>query len=127
MSRIAKTGKRPSIELECTLPERSKRPRPSAAGVPRVARLLALAIRLQKLVEGEATSYAALERIASASRSRVSHIMSLLDLAPDIQEAILFLQRDAPREMDIRKIAREADWTQQRKLWGDLIDARGKS
>ena len=96
--------------------------------MPRVARVLALAIRLQKLVDaGEATSYAALEPVAGASRSRVSHIMSLADLAPDLQEFVLFLKAAPPREKDLRKIAREVDWTKQRKLWCDLMETRCNS
>jgi hypothetical protein len=129
MFTIAKTGKRPSIEIECTLPEPAKGARRSSAtAVPRVARRLALAIRLQKLVDaGEATSDTVLEGIAGASRTRVSHLMALLNLSPDLQESILFLKADPPREKDLRAIAREVDWTKQRKLWCDLIEAQGKS
>ena len=128
MSASGKTRKQPSIEIEGTLPERSKGLGPRSASVPRVARVLALAIRLQKLIDaGEAASYAALERVAGASRARVSQILGLQNLAPDLQESILFLTTDPPREKDIRKIAREADWVKQRSLWYELRKARVKS
>ena len=51
--------------------------------------------------------------------------MSLLHLAPDIQEAILFLPRvesgkDPITERDIRPIAAIPDWKKQRREWRDL-------
>ena len=122
MSASPKTGKPPSIELESTLPERRKRV--SSRSVPRVARLLALVIRLQELLDrGEATSYRALEQVAGVSRSRVSQVMSLLDLAPDIQESILWSPQQPPLENEIRKIAREPDWVIQRQLWYEMAAA----
>ena len=65
--------------------------------VLRISRLMALAIRMQELVvQGEVADYADPARLAHVSRARITQIMSLL-LAPDIQEAILFLPRDAIR------------------------------
>jgi hypothetical protein len=48
--------------------------------------------------------------------------MSLLSLAPDIQEEILFLSatekgRDRINESDLRPIAAELDWRKQRRMW----------
>ncbi len=60
--------------------------------VPRVARLLALALRFEELVRaGVVADYAEVARLGRVSRARLTQIMNLLDLAPDIQEAILFL------------------------------------
>jgi len=60
--------------------------------VPRVARLLALARRFELLIEtGVAADYADLARLGQVTRARVNQVMNLLVLAPDIQEAILFL------------------------------------
>jgi hypothetical protein len=58
--------------------------------------------------------------------SRISRIMSLLLLAPDIQEAILFLprtdgRRASVRERHIRPICAVTDWRKQRRMWGDLV------
>jgi hypothetical protein len=108
---------------------------PLAAGrVPRVARLLALAWRMDRLVrEGGIDDYAALAELGHVSRARISQIMKLLLLAPDIQEAILFLLltakgRDLFKLADLQPIAALADWTGQRKQWDRLrhrITARG--
>ncbi len=51
----------------------------------------------------------------------MTHIMWLVNLAPDIQEAILFLLRaesgpDVVKEIDVRRIARVMDWGVQRKM-----------
>jgi hypothetical protein len=62
--------------------------------VPRVSRLMALAIRFDGLVRsGAVADYAALADLGHVSRARISQIMNLLLLAPDIQEQILFLPR----------------------------------
>ena len=55
--------------------------------------------------------------------------LTLLALAPDIQEAILFLPRttsgrDAIKETDVRPIAAVLDWRKQRRLWATLRDER---
>jgi hypothetical protein len=58
--------------------------------VPRVARLLAVARRFDELVQtGVAADYADLARLGHVTRARVTQIMNLLSLAPDIQEQIL--------------------------------------
>jgi hypothetical protein len=95
--------------IECSLPGHRGgrgRPRPSnrppaaprpplpAGRVPRVSRLMALALRFQGLLQqGLIADYATLARLGHVSRARVSQIMNLLVLAPDIQEALLFLPR----------------------------------
>jgi hypothetical protein len=52
----------------------------------------------------------------------MSQIMGLLNLAPDIQEAILFLPPtvagcDRVSERDLREMVGEVDWRLQRRLW----------
>ena len=66
---------------------------PSPSGrVPRISRLMALAIKFQGMLDrGEVKDYAELARLGHVTRARVTQIMNLLMLAPDIQEAILFL------------------------------------
>jgi hypothetical protein len=94
-----------------------------APRVPRVARLMALAIRFEKLVrDGEVADYADLARLGYVTRARVTQIMNLLNLAPDIQEAILFLPpveegRDPITERHLRPIAAISDWRVQRGEW----------
>src|ERR1700758_2675800 len=65
-----------------------------AGRVPRVSRLMALTVRLEELIRsGEVPGYAELARLGHVTRARLSQIMSLLCLAPDLQEEILFLPR----------------------------------
>jgi hypothetical protein len=92
------------------------------ANVPRVARLLALAHRWQLLLDaGAVVDYAALARDAGVTRARVSQIMDLLLLAPDLQEKILFMSGSTGREQitarDLRPIAGLPDWREQRARW----------
>lgn len=91
--------------------------------VPRVARLMALAIRFERLLaDGEVRDYADLARLGHVTRARVTQIMNLLNLAPDIQEELLFLPpveagRDTIKEWQLRPIAAEWDWANQRRKW----------
>lgn len=91
--------------------------------VPRVARLMALAIRFDSLLrEGSVSTQAELAAVGHVTRARVTQIMNLLHLAPDIQEAILHLPlvrsgRDPITEHDLRSLAGEAHWDRQRRLW----------
>lgn len=95
--------------------------------IPRIARLLALAIRFEGLVRsGEVKDYADLACLGMVSRARITQIMNLLLLAPDVQEAILFLPRtikgyDPITEHHIRPLTRMPDWGKQRKMWGELL------
>src|SRR5207247_10368752 len=88
-----------SFTIECCVNfngrRRDSRRRPdqgNAARVPRVSRLMALAIRFGDLMRsGEVTSYAELARLGRVTQARMTQVMSLLCLTPDIQEDILFL------------------------------------
>ena len=105
----------------------AKEPPPRSVGrVPRVARLMALAIRFDDLVlAGEVADYAELARLAHVTRARITQIMNLLMLAPDIQEAILFLPRvesghDPIHLRQLQGIALVPDWRKQRRAWAKL-------
>ena len=99
----------------------------SPGRVPRVARLMALAIKLDGLVRQRVVpDYAALARLGHVSRARVTQIMNLLLLAPDIQEQLLFLPetlrgRDAIHLRQLQPIALLPDWDEQRPRWRRLI------
>jgi hypothetical protein len=101
--------------------------------VPRVARLLALAWRFEKLIsEKQLADYSSLARLGHVSRARVTQIMNLLVLAPDIQEAILFLPltrrgRDPIRLAWLQPIALTWSWAEQRRLWSALLNSRRDS
>jgi hypothetical protein len=98
--------------------------------VPRVSRLMALAIRLEEQVRtGVVGSYAELAAAGHVTRARISQIMNLVNLAPDIQEALLDLPRtqggrDAIHLRQLQPIASMLDWRMQRRLWTALIAGR---
>lgn len=98
-------------------------PSAPAGRVPRVSRLMALAIRLDQLIrDGVVTDQAELARLGHVTRARLTQIMNLLCLAPDIQEQILFLPatergRDLMTEKQLRPLAALTDWRKQRRMW----------
>jgi hypothetical protein len=101
---------------------------PSPVGrVSRLAERLALAIYFEEMVRtGEAIDYADIARLGCISRERVSQIVALRWLAPDIQGAILDPSegRHPPcSEVQARRIARTASWPEQRKRWRALQSA----
>ncbi len=106
-------------------------PEPTPTGtIPRISRLMALAIRFDRLIKaGEIADQAEIARLGHVSRARVTQIMNLLHLAPDIQEEILFLPRtesgrDPIREIMLRPIAAVLDWRKQRRMWSMLLSGR---
>ncbi len=120
-----------TVECKLPLPDRS-RPRvfpipPDTSRVPRLSRLMALAIRMEGLIRGGGIAdYSALARLGHVSRARITQIMNLLLLAPDIQEQILFLPptrqgRDPFHLAQLQPIALSLDWTRQRRLWDTLV------
>ena len=98
-------------------------PEPSApvARTPRVSRLMALAIRFDQLLrDGKVADQSELARLAHVTQPRMTQIMNLLHLAPDIQEEILHLPPvtegcDPITERDLRPVVRLIDWQKQRK------------
>ncbi len=104
----------------------SRRGSTGKGNIPRVAKLLALAIRFEKLVKrGDIQDYADLARLGYVTRARITQIMNLLNLAPDIQEDILFLPntmkgRDPILEKDLRPVAAVPHWSRQRKMWAQM-------
>ena len=96
------------------------------ARVPRLARLLALAWHNDDLVRsGALASYAAAARLGHVSRARLSQIICLLNLAPDLQERLLFLPRPrrdrAPLTLrQVLSVAAPLDWLEQRRRWRKL-------
>ena len=94
--------------------------------VPRITRLLALAQKFEELIgSGVVNNYAALAQVGRVSRSRVTQMTSLLNLAPDIQEEILFLRVEEAAqfrisEPSLRKLTATLLWNQQREQWRNL-------
>jgi hypothetical protein len=122
-------------KLECEVHfQRSKRKqlqsgkalRLAPGRVPRIARLMALALRLDHLLKARVLDdYRQLAELGQVSRARISQILNLLYLAPDIQEQILFLPRtergrDRIHLAQLQPLAQTLDWRQQRELWRQL-------
>lgn len=118
-------GRRSKKELRAG----EERPPVPAGRIPRLSRLMALAIRVEDLVrQGVLPDYAAAAEFGHVTRARMTHITNLLHLAPDIQEAILSLPpieqgRDPITERDVRPIVAVSDWRKQRKLWASLQES----
>src|SRR6266851_7185829 len=85
--------------------------RPSAGRLPRITQVLALAIHFEAMIQrGEAKDYSDLARLSCLCRERVSQIVRLNYLAPDIQIELLYLPptptgRYPIAETVVRKIA----------------------
>lgn len=99
----------------------------SSSGVlPRITQVLALAISLDEMLRtGAAKDYADIARLSGLSRERISQIMRLNYLAPDIQVELLFLQptptgRYPISETATRDIANTLSWPKQRDAWRAL-------
>jgi len=96
---------------------------PPAPRIPRITRLMALAIKFQDMIDrGEIKDYADLARLGYVTRARITQIMNLLNLAPEIQEELLFLpsapcSQDAVTERQIRRVTALVSWDRQRGLW----------
>ena len=93
-----------------TKPPRPSRPRTDPA---RVARMLALAHHVERQVEGGAIpDYASAAAALGVTRARLSQVMSLLLLAPEIQQRIA-LGEIAVSERDLRRVSAEPEWVKQ--------------
>ena len=98
----------------------------SSSRIPRIAQLMALARHIDDLVRsGTVCSYAMVARLGHISRARMSQILALVHLAPDLQEQLLFLQRPvrgrtAPVLRQVLHVAAALDWDEQRRRWRRL-------
>ncbi len=92
----------------------------------RVARQLALAHALRRRLErGEFVDFADMARQLGFTRARVTQLMDLLLLAPEVQEEILFLELPPGAQPVSERGLREAvlgtiDWQEQRRRWDGL-------
>jgi hypothetical protein len=91
---------------------------------------MALALRLEKLLAtGVVKEFRTLARLGHVSPARISQIVSLLHLAPDIQEALLFRTRpergrDCLGLRQVLPLTKIWDWQKQWRLWRGLSGQR---
>lgn len=99
------------------------RPLALAGRVPRVARLVALAVRFERQIRsGAVHDQSELARRCRVTQPRMTQIMNLALLAPAIQEQVLSLPRvqegrDPVTERMLRRIAGEPCWQRQADMW----------
>ena len=88
---------------------------------------MALAVRFEGLLnKGVVANQAEPATRGHVSHARVTQIMNLIHLAPEIQEVFLFLPRmvegrEPIHEKLLRPIAMEMDWGRQRSMWAILF------
>ena len=101
----------------------------ASSSIPRIARLMALAIRFEGLLRGNRIrDYAELARLGRVTRARITQIMKLLLLAPDLQEQILFLPHtQGLNERNLRSIVRQIDWDEQRRMFQEITCHRDET
>jgi hypothetical protein len=104
---------------------RNRKP-PSAPKTPRVVELLRKALEWQALLEsGEVRNQAEIARREAITRARVTQVMGMLQLAPEIQQQILSmpdaLRRPVITERALRPIAHITKAEQQIVAFEDLI------
>lgn len=118
-----------SVQVETVIPmtrrerarpgaKKTKPPEPATPKIPRLTRLMALAIKFQDMIDrGEVKDYAEVAELGYVTRARVTQIMNLTLLAPDIQEALLDInatvQDSNLTERHLRLVAAEACWRAQ--------------
>ena len=92
----------------------------------RISEVLALAIQFEEMVRsGQVKDYADLARLGGVTRERMSQIMKLVWLAPDITQEVLYLPpalggRHPISEVALRRIGSVLAWEKQRSLWNQL-------
>ena len=97
-------------------------PGKSTALVPKITRLLVLGHHFERLVsEGKVKDYAQIARLTGLTRARVTQIVNLTLLAPEIQEEILLtcdarLRPSFSVERQLRVIMSATTWGEQRIL-----------
>ena len=125
-----------AIQVEVTLSVRPRRRDSANSGqpgsvpdvlsrwrIPRITRLMALAIKFEAMVgRGEVCDYADLARLGYVTRARITQIMNLLNLAPNIQEELLTRTVCSPQifERQLRVVTSQVLWQQQRLLWHSM-------
>lgn len=111
------------------LTEQPPPPKPAPVRRPaKVARMLALAHHLQGAIDrGLVPDRAAVARKLGLTRARVTQLLDLLLLAPDLQLQVLELEAmdgvEPMAERTLRAVAHAGTWAEQRAAWGSSLPA----
>ena len=127
--RLHRVHKRKRVYFSNEPPDEPKQPAQAIRSPPprpaRIAQVLALAYKLEKMIEsGEVRDRAELARRFGLTRARVTPIMDLMLLAPDVQEEILFMEAGDGNEpissRGLRDVVRAESWEEQRGKWWEI-------
>lgn len=96
-----------------------------AAHAPRSAGAPLSVLDRRRRVDADERDHATMARDLGFTRARISQLMDLLLLAPDLQEEILFLEVPSGKQPISERALREAvlrslDWVEQRRRWRAL-------
>lgn len=103
-------------------PRPEEQPVKPTSSVPRISRLMALAIKYQGMLDrGEVAGITELARLCRVTQPRMTQILNLNLLSPSIQEHLLFLPphasgKQAIHERKLRAVCREIDWMTQKRV-----------
>jgi hypothetical protein len=126
---IAKVGHRHGgyhVEMRGGEDPQPTAPQPKPERVPRISRLMALAIHCKNLLEtGAVADLTTMARLAHVTQPRMTQILNLNHLAPDIQEDLLFLNpleegKPSISEKQLRRLSGILGWGEQRREWRAL-------
>lgn len=116
--------------VSAVLPPRGQPKLPREPRTPRVVELLRKALEWEALIEsGEAINQAEIARREGITRARVTQVMSMLRLAPEIQKHILSMpdavRRPAITERALRPIAQLPQRRDQVHAFQQLVTGSG--
>jgi len=121
LHRVRKGHSKRFAETPLVAPEPVRRP-------ARVAIMLALAHKIQNAIDrGAVQDRAEVARRLGLSRARLTQLIDLTLLAPDIQERILFAEAvdgvEPATECRLREVLRKDTWADQRMAFAQLSHA----
>jgi hypothetical protein len=101
-------------------------PLPAARRPAKVAQMLALAHHIQNAIDrGLVKDRADVARRLNLTRTRITQLLDLTLLAPDIQDAIMRLEAvdgvEPLFERWLREVVACVDWREQREVWSGLL------
>ena len=106
----------------------STEPPPGPVRKPaRVAVMLALAHKIQEAIaQGKVRDQADVARRLGFTRARITHLLDLTLLAPDVQEQVLFLEAvdglQPMSERALRTVAHARTWREQLRRWSEILE-----
>lgn len=111
-------------------PRPEEQPVKPTSSVPRISRLMALAIKYQGMLDrGEVAGITELARLCRVTQPRMTQILNLNLLSPSIQEQLLLLPphssgKQAIHEKKLRSVCAHTDWETQQSHFARCCSSR---